>query len=142
MHVHMHKTWKVETQDHQHVNSAGEPSRNFSAFLHTLLGLHWERGKGETPLGPEGDGGGATTYLDPVLSVEVSRTQTGIEAVAQALQQPHSWEQLTFVLEPGGRRETSESWPRKLKPCDFPPPPAALVPCSCQWSEGCSSLGS
>lgn len=64
-HVHTHKTWEVETQDHQHVNSAGEPSRNFSAFLHTLLGLHWERGKGETPLGPEGDGGGPPRTLTP-----------------------------------------------------------------------------
>lgn len=117
--------------------------RNFFAFLHTLLGLHWVyKGKRGASFGARGGWWEATTYLDPVLSVEVSRTQTGIEAVAQALQQPHSWEQLTFVLEQGRQRETSESWPKKLKPCDFLPPPAALVPCSCQWSEGCSSLGS
>lgn len=37
-----------------------------------------------------------------MLCVEVSSAQAGVEAVAQALQQPHSWEQLTFVLKKGG----------------------------------------
>lgn len=41
----------------------------------------------------------APPYLDAVLRVEVSRAQAGVEAVAQALQQPHSGEQLTFVLD-------------------------------------------
>ena len=52
--------------------------------------------------GRVGWGGGGTPYLDAMLCVEVSSAQAGIEAVAQALQQPHSWEQLTFVLKKGG----------------------------------------
>lgn len=41
---------------------------------------------------------GEPRYLDAVLVVVVSGAQTGVEAVAQALQQPHSWEQLALVL--------------------------------------------
>lgn len=75
--------------------------KNFNrAFKkHILLVLPCGKRKGEASLGLVGQWR-VTTYLDPVLSVEVCCTQAGIEAVAQALQQPHSWEQLTFVLKP------------------------------------------
>lgn len=100
------------------------PETSF-AFFHTLLVLRWGKGEKESPLGPGGGGGGtvgATAYLDPMLSVEVSCPQAGIEAVAQALQQPHSWEQLTLVLKPSRERQVSPGRPRTLKLRDFPPP--------------------
>lgn len=48
-----------------------------------------------------------------MLSVEVCRTQAGIEAVAQALQQPHSWEQLTFVLVAANSQQDVLLWDLK-----------------------------
>lgn len=91
----------------------------FSRFLYTLLfyveqmihTMTWIAGKqGENPgcshISEGGQWAGwvwrVTPYLDAMLCVEVSGAQTGVEAVAQALQQPHSWEQLTFVLKKGG----------------------------------------
>lgn len=55
--------------------------------------------------GEQGENSGAVwgqvvepLYLDAMLGVEVCGAQAGVEAVAQTLQQPHGWEQLTFVL--------------------------------------------
>lgn len=66
----------------------------------------------------------APLYLDAVLGVEVGGAQTGIEAVAQALQQPHSWKQLTFVLNQAGGGSgcfshlplQGQPWPREPRP--------------------------
>lgn len=81
----------------------------FSAYsfsewnIHDLYNNNKSRGRGKEFFGAfeplQGSVGRPwSLYLDPVLGVEVGGAQTGIEAVAQALQQPHSWEQLTLVL--------------------------------------------
>lgn len=90
---------------YQNVNSDKETVRNFSlAFLDILFAL---RGiyRTCTMMREQREFSGTAwgrlwepLYLDAVLSVEVGGTQTGVETVAQALQQPHSREQLTFVL--------------------------------------------
>lgn len=74
----------------------------------------------------------APLYLDAVLGVEVSGAQTGIQAVAQALQQPHSWKQLTFVLNQAGGGSgcfshlplQGHTWPREPRPSAPTPLPA------------------
>lgn len=75
-------------------------------------------------------------YLDAMLSVEVSSAQAGVEAVAQALQQPHSWEQLTFVLNQaeGGCGCISSVFHFKVSPGPenqgYLPPPLWAAPAS------------
>ena len=106
------KSWKERCQN---VNSGGKITRDFflsfsvySTVLHGTDDSYNDMESRET--GREsgcshisaGGQWGVTPYLDAMLCVEVSSAQAGVEAVAQALQQPHSWEQLTFVLKKGG----------------------------------------